>query len=220
MPRRALNKAGGIVFHVLNRSARRSRLFFEPADYLEFEGVLAVALRKFNVRLLAYCVMPNHWHLVLWPEADDLPRFMHWLTLIHARQWHDSKGSNGQGYVYQDRYRAIPVQGDNHLLTLIRYVERNPLRAGLVERAENWRWSSLWYGRSNCHQIHLSDWPIVKPSDWIAVVNQTPKSDDDAAVQKAIRQRRPFGEGEWSEVTARAAGLSVRGRGRPPLRKT
>jgi putative transposase len=147
----------------LNRSARRSRLFFEDAQYLEFESILAVALQKFNIRLLAYCIMPNHWHLVVWPEGAELPRFMHWLTLIHARQWHDARGSTGEGHVYQDRYRAIPVQSDHHLLTLIGYVERNPLRAGLVDRAEDWRGSSLWRDRSDCHKVRLQRGPFRDP---------------------------------------------------------
>ena len=217
MPRRSLNRAGGIVFHVLNRSARRGRLFFEPEDYLQFESILGVALRKFHIRLLAYCVMPNHWHLVVWPEGEDLPRFMHWLTLIHARQWHDTKGSRGQGHVYQDRYRAIPVQCDTHLLTLIRYVERNPLRAGLVERAQNWPWGSAWRHRNSHHNVPLSEWPIPRPSDWLDLINETSAGDAVTEIRAAIEDDRPLGEANWSALTARTVGLSLRKRGRPRL---
>jgi putative transposase len=215
MPRRALHDAGGIVFHVLNRSARRTRLFHEPDDYHAFEQILAVALRKFCVRLLAYCVMPNHWHLVLWPEGADLPRFMHWLTLIHARHWHEANDSQGTGHVYQDRYRAIPVQDDRHLLTLIRYVERNPLRANLVSRAERWRWSSAWEGRSSCSSVTLSAWPIPRPVNWIEIINDTQPCDDLDAVQAAIRRNRPLGEETWSATVAVRVGMSRRRRGRP-----
>ena len=215
MPRRALRDAGGIVFHVLNRSARRSRLFYKPEDYVAFEVILAVALRKFRVRLLAYCVMPNHWHLVLWPEGSDLPRFMHWLTLIHARQWHEANGTHGSGHVYQDRYRAIPVQDDRHLLTLIRYVERNPLRAHLVDRAEQWQWSSAWDGGHSCNRMKLTPWPIPRPVNWIEMLNETQTGAELEAVQKVIRGNRPLGEEAWRATVAVRVGLSLRRRGRP-----
>src|SRR5918993_1616120 len=136
MPRRSLHSAGGVIFHVLNRSARRQQLFFSSADYRAFESVLVEALDKVSIRLLAYALMPNHWHLVLWPVHDELPRFMHWLTLTHAKRWHAAHQSTSTGHVYQNRYHAVPVQSDAHLVTVLRYVERNALRAGLVRRAE------------------------------------------------------------------------------------
>jgi len=202
---------------VLNRSARRSRLFFEHDDYSQFESILGVAVRKFRVRLLAYCIMPNHWHLVVWPEGEDLPRFMHWLTLIHARQWHEDRQSSGQGHVYQARYRAIPVQSGQHLLTLVRYVERNPLRAGLVDRAEEWQWSSLWRDRSSRHGVTLSPWPIPKPENWVDLVNDARTNDPVDQIRAAIKNDRPLGESSWASATARAVGLSLRKRGRPRL---
>src|SRR6186713_2799860 len=98
MPRRALKDAGGIVFHVLNRSARRTTLFRDPQDYIAFERALKVALHKFPIRLLAYCVMPNHWHLVVWPRKDgELSQFVGWLTLTHTQRWHAHRHSTGSG---------------------------------------------------------------------------------------------------------------------------
>jgi putative transposase len=92
---------------------------------------------------------------------------MHWLTMTHAKRWPTAKGSVGTGPVYQNRYYAVPVQTDHHLLAVLRYVERNPLRGSLVERAEDWRWSSLWQRCNSCHPAALSPWPIPQPEHWI-----------------------------------------------------
>src|SRR6266850_1096513 len=97
------------------------------------------------MRVLAYCVMPNHWHLVLWPRADgDFSHYVGWLTLTHTQRWHAYQHTVGTGHLYQGRFKSFPVQTDEHVLTVCRYVERNPVRAGLVPQAEHWRWGSLW----------------------------------------------------------------------------
>src|SRR4051812_20184355 len=115
MPRRARGPTPEFVYHVLNRGVRRAILFESPADYAAFEEILWQALQHVDVRLLGYCIMPNHWHLVVWPrQAGDLPRFMHWLTGTHAQRWHACRGTCGTGAVYQGRYKAIAVQSDRH----------------------------------------------------------------------------------------------------------
>lgn len=136
---------GGVVHHVLNRANARMQLFATPADYDAFERVLAEAHERMAMRTLAYCMMPNHWHLVVWPREDgDLSHFMAWVTLTHTQRWHAHRHTAGSGHLFQGRFKSFPVQTDEHLLTVCRYVERNALRAGLVRRAEDWRWSSLW----------------------------------------------------------------------------
>ena len=148
MPRRPRRTAGGEVYHVLNRDAGRVTLFHAGGHYAAFERVLAEAAARFpGVGLLTYCVMPNHWHLVLWPRADgELSAFMNWLTL--TQRYHHAHHLVGHGAIYQGRFKSFPVQVagdvDLHFLALCRYVERNALRAGLVPRAEDWRWSGLW----------------------------------------------------------------------------
>src|SRR5690349_16171191 len=121
------------------------------------------------MRTLAYCVMPNHWHLVLWPRRDeDLSRFMAWVTLTHTQRWHAYRQSAGNGHVYQGRFKSFPVQADEHFLTVCRYVERNALRAKLVDRAEGWRWSSVGrreQGRALA-TVWLTDWPVARPRRW------------------------------------------------------
>ena len=144
MGRRLRIDPGGIVYHVINRRVGRETIFADAPDYSAFEKVIEQACQRIPMRILAYCLMPNHWHLLLWPHADgDLRRFMQWLSVTHTHRWHAHRRSAGQGPLYQGRYRSFPVQDDAHVRTVARYVERNPLRARLVRQAENWQWCSL-----------------------------------------------------------------------------
>ena len=136
---------GGLIYHTLNRGNTNLEIFSTDDDYAAFEHTLAEAVEREGMRLLAYCLMPTHFHLVLWPRADgELSQFMRWLTLTHTQRWHSQHQTTGTGHVYQGRFRSFPIQPDDHFLTVCRYVERNPLRAGLVARAQDWRWCSLW----------------------------------------------------------------------------
>jgi len=146
MPRSARVAPGGVVFHVLNRANAGLDLFEHGGDFAAFEAVLAEALEAFpGVELFAYCLMHNHWHLVVRPRRDgELGRFVQRLTVTHVRRRHEHRGTTGRGHLYQGTYKSFPVQADEHLLALCRYVERNAMRAGLVRRAAEWRWCSLW----------------------------------------------------------------------------
>jgi putative transposase len=212
--------AGGVVYHVLNRAAGRRRIFEQPGDYGAFEVVLAEAHQRMAMRTLAYCLMPNHWHLVLWPRKDgDLSKFVSWFTLTHTQRWHARHGTAGTGHLYQGRFRAFPVQADDHFLVVCRYVERNALRAGLVERAEDWPWCSLRrHGLAGTPQpTWLSPWSVERPSDWLAWVNQTQTASELEALRSCVARGRPFGADPWVKRTARRLGLegTLRPRGRP-----
>jgi putative transposase len=162
---------GGLVYHVLNRANGRRTIFDSPTDFEAFERVLGEAQVVHPVPLLSYCIMPNHWHLVLAPKADgDLSRFVGWLTLTHTQRWHAHGHTAGSGHLYQGRFKSFPVQDDEHFLTVCRYVERNPVRAGLVEGAEHWRWGSLWRrSQATCEPpLLLGDWPMPRPAEWHA----------------------------------------------------
>jgi putative transposase len=131
---------GGLVYHALNRAVARLPLFEKDADYDAFVRVLAEALDKYPLRILVFVVMPNHWHFVLWPETDrQLTDFCRWLAHTHSMRWHAHYHTSGTGHIYQGRFKSFPVQSDEHLYAVCRYVERNPLRANLVARAEQWR---------------------------------------------------------------------------------
>ena len=145
MPRSARVAPGGLVYHVLNRSVGRMKMFRTERDFEAFLRVLAQAHERRPIPILAYCVLASHWHLVVRPENDgDLSDFFRWLAHTHAMRWRVAHHTVGYGHLYQGRFKSFPVQTDGHLLTLCRYVERNALTAGLVKRAQDWRWSSLW----------------------------------------------------------------------------
>ena len=145
MPRRPRVATGNYVYHVLNRAVGRNTIFESDEDYLAFLKVLQQARDQAECRLLSFCVMPNHWHLVVWPKGDnDLSEYMRWLTVTHTQRWHSFHGTSGTGPLYQGRFKSFPVQADDHFYDVCRYVERNALRASLVRKAENWRWGSLW----------------------------------------------------------------------------
>lgn len=211
---------GGLVYHVLNRANARMQLFGKDADYEAFERVLAEARAREDMRILAYCVMPNHWHLVLWPRRDgDLSRFVGWLTLTHTQRWHAYRKSSGTGHAYQGRFRSSVVQSDGHLLTVCRYVERNPLRARLVARAEEWPWSSLHRRTRDGAESKalLARWPVELPPDWTRYVNRPEMLAELGEVRQCVRKGRPFGAKAWVARAVRRFGLepTTRDRGRP-----
>jgi putative transposase len=217
VPRRVTTGSGGVVFHVLNRGVRRLALFDRPGDYRSFLRLVAQAQRRVPVRCLSYCLMPNHFHLVLWPRADeDLSRFMFWLTTTHSMRWHVWRGTAGTGHVYQGRFKAFPVHGDDHFLRVCRYVERNALRAGLVRRAEEWPWSSLAQRGGARLPVILGDWPVPRPADWVEAIQADP-SRETHEIQHALRHSAPYGPTHWQESIAVQLGLtkSLRPMGRP-----
>ena len=217
VPRRACSGSAGLVFHVLNRGVRKARLFETDDDYHAFLDTMVSALDRQPVAVFAYCLMPNHFHFVASPTVDgQLSEFMRWLTGTHSKRWHLWRGSNGTGCVYQGRFKAFPVQHDLHFLTVCRYVERNPLRAGLVRRAEAWPWGSAHQRSCGSARIPLADWPVDRPPNWLTILNGDDGST--AAVRECVIKSRPFGEPSWVERTAGTLDLhrSQRTVGRPP----
>ena len=215
---------GGMIFHVLNRANARARIFAKDGDYAAFERVLCETLARKPMRILGYLVMPNHWHMVLWPEHDgDLAAFMQRLTTTHVRGWHLHRKTVGCGHLYQGTYKSFPIEVDEHLLTVLAYVERNALRAGLVERAEDWRWSSLWRWRHaevTEDVPPLTPWPVERPRQWLFQVNRPPADSELKSLQTAVQRGRPFGSEIWQAMTARKLGLesTFHPRGRPKKR--
>jgi putative transposase len=220
MPKRNPSHTGGLVFHVLNRGIRKQRLFDTPADYDAFVALMGWALQVVPTRLLAYCLMPNHFHLVLWPSTDlELSRFMLRLSGTHAMRRHLVQGTKGTGPIYQGRFRSFPVADDRHFLCVCRYVERNPIRAGLAERAEDWRWSSLSQRYGRRAGVYLTDWPVERPSSWLRLVNDMPEPPAEVdLVRRAVTTGRPLGPAAWVQQVAEKLRIekSLRNPGRPP----
>jgi putative transposase len=217
MPRPRRTAIGGLVYHVLNRANGRRRIFEKPGDYAAFERLLADIQERTAMRVLAWCLMPNHWHLVLWPREDgDLSTFVRLVCLTHAQRWHAHRGSAGTGHLYQGRFKSFVVQADAHLLTVCRYVEANALRAALVARAEHWRWSSLRVGASG-RRPAISAWPVPKPGDWLRYVNEHGTRDELDRLRTCNRRGRPYGDRDWMarKVEDLQHAQTLRPRGRP-----
>ena len=224
MPTTAGVAAGGMVYHVLNRGVGRMQLFDADADYAAFERIVEETLETRPMRICGWCLMPNHWHFVLWPSQDgELSGFMQRLTNTHVHRWERFKGRVGYGHVYQARFKSFPVQTDEYFYQVMRYVERNALRANLVDRAEDWQWSSLW---RRCHgttqqKLPLSEWPLARPRNWRKLVNQPQSESELEAIRRATNRGRPYGDEKWVIRTARRLGLesTLRNRGRPKKAK-
>ena len=195
-------------------------VFHKPPDYQAFEKVLSETHARLPCRILAYCLMPTHWHLLLWPRADgELSEFMRLLTVTHTQRWHANRRTAGTGPVYQGRFKSFPVQSDEHFLTVARYIERNPVRAQLVERAEDWQWSSLWRRRNATREqrMLLTRWPVEIPRNWRWRVQQPETDAELEAMRCCVHRGRPFGTNRWQTLTANRLTLahSLRPLGRP-----
>lgn len=219
MPRAARHCPAGVCFHILNRSVARLKLFEKKGDYDAFEKVLAEAHAKFPLPIFSYCLMPNHWHFVVRPESDQqVTDFFRWLTTTHTVRWHAHHRTIGTGHLYQDRFKSFPVECNHHLLAVLRYVERNPVRAGLAKRAEHWRYGSAWR-RAQADEMDdlLAPWPISQPKNWDAWVNLAPSDSELASLRRSSTRGTPFGSENWiSQSAARLSlGHTLRPVGRP-----
>jgi putative transposase len=229
MPRTLRQIEAGMIYHVLNRGNGRRMLFSKDADFAAFVKLLAEALQRFEVDLLAYCLMGNHWHLLLRPRTDKaLSRMLAWLSVTHARRHHRRYPNPGSGHLYQGRFKSFPVESDEHFLIVVRYIHANPLRAGLVRRAQEWRWSDLARhaggraversdGKDRERPLPLSPWPVHRPRGWVGLVNEPMPPKQRQAVETSMSRGSPFGSDGWVRRTAQRLGLSstLRPRGRP-----
>ena len=211
-----------MLFHVLNRGVGRRRIFDKDADYAAFEAIVEETLEKCPMRICGYCLMPNHWHFVMWPEGDDdLGVFMQRLSVTHVTRWQKHRHVVGEGHLYQSRFKSFPVESDDYFYQLMRYVERNALRANLCERAEEWRWGSLWrrVNGSVDQRKLLSDWPVARPRQWVEHVNCPQSEAELNAIRTSVVRGQPFGSPSWIQETAKVLGLesTLRPRGRPKL---
>jgi putative transposase len=216
MPRTARATPAGYCYHVLNRGNRRAEVYHSSDDYAAFVALMRRACARIPMRLLGYCLMPNHFHLALWPAGDhDVSRWMQWLLIAHVHAYRQTHRSTG--HVWQGRFKAFPIEEDQHLLIVLRYIERNPLRAGLVARAEEWPWSSLpTWGRPQLLPF-VDAGPVSRPSDWAAYVNQLETEAELARLRYSAWRQAPFGSDSWVNQTAAVLGLesSLRPPGRP-----
>ena len=175
-------------------------------------------MHRSPIRLLAYCLMPNHWDMVLWPRKDgEITEFLRWLTITHSQRLHAHRHTTGHGHIYQGRFKSFPIEQDDSLLNVLRYVERNALRAKLVERAQDWRWCSLWRRINGDRESVLSSWPVETPKDWIDWVNGPQTAAELEALRKSVSRGAPYGSEDWRIRIANMLHLefTLHPRGRP-----
>jgi len=180
MPCHSRNLPAGCIVHVVNRGNDKRLLFERAREFEEFLRLVAWAKARCPVRIVAYCIMSNHWHFVFWVEVEwDVSAFLHRLTTIHAKRWRRRTDTEGEGHVYQDRFKASSIFSERYYFNCLRYVEQNALRAGLVRSASEWPWSSLAERLGNGRGI-LSPDPVGLPSGWVELVDRPlPQCDAD-----------------------------------------
>ena len=201
MPRTARAAVGGSCYHVINRGNRRAEVFHDVDDYAAFEQLLHEACAYVDMRVLAWCLMPNHFHLALWPkDKDNLADWVHWLLTTHSRR--DNLWHRLTGHVWQGRFRAFPIREDDHLLTVLRYIERNPLRANLVARAEDWPWSSLAERLAPPRMPFLHAGPVLLLDSWLQHVNEAQTEAELDRSRRSVNRGSPFGTEDWVRQTA------------------
>ena len=216
MPRAHRTICANECYHVINRGNQKARLFHSNADYDAFLLYMREAQERIDLPLLAFCLMPNHIHLVVRPRRnDDLAQWISWLFTAHVRRHHRKYSTTGR--LWQGRYKSCLIQQDQHLLTVLRYVERNALAAGLVRQAEDWHWGSLKWRTASHSPLTLTKAPIELPKWWTEFVNQPMTSAELEAVRESVVRQRPFGTKEWVEAAARRFGIeqSLAPMGRP-----
>jgi len=211
---------GGYIYHVLNRANARTIIFNTDRAYQDFEQILFEAVEKFKMRLIVYTLMPNHFHLVLYPKYNgEIKKFMHWLTLTHTQRWHVHTKTIGRGHVYQGRYKSFLVETDLHLWTLLSYVERNPLRAKLVKSLKDWKWSSYYkrlYGTSS-QKKSLATNSVAWPDNYEKLLALAEEKDKLETIRNSVNRGKPYGSNNWTDKVLKKFGLEIteRKRGRP-----
>ncbi len=221
MPRISRGISDGLIYHVLNRGNAKQRIFHKDQDYAIFIKLLKEGMALFSVNIFAYCLMPNHFHFVLSPcRANSLSRLMQWLLTSHVRRYHKHYGTSG--HVWQGRYKSFLIKEDEHLLTVVRYVEGNPVRAGLVSSANDWPYSSHRERIGNKINRIVVYSPVDLPSDWANYVD-TPLTDRELdKLNQSVNRQTPFGNSEWQKKMSQIYGLehTLRPRGRPRKKGT
>ena len=216
MPRVVRGLADGFIYHVINRGNGRREVFHKDQDYGAFINLMKGARTRFSVKIFAYCVMPNHFHIVLMPaRAEELSRWMQWLMTSHVRRYHRHYGTSG--HIWQGRFKSFVIQEDAHLLMVLRYVEGNPVRAGLVKSAKDWVWSSHREVIGEVQRMLIDESPIHLPENWEKYVDEPLTEKELERLRQSVNRQSPYGQTEWQIKITQELGLesTLRPRGRP-----
>jgi putative transposase len=196
MPRTPRIDVGDVPYHVINRANGRHTIFHNKEDYQDFEYLLNEIRETYDMRILAYVIMPNHWHLLLYPKNDgDLSKSLQWLGTSHARRHHTRKGSIGGGHVYQGRYKSFPIEKDHHFTTVLKYIERNPVRAKLSKTPDAWQWGSAFrrLRGTKKERALLAAPPVDLPKHYRQWINEPEPSEELELLHESVNKGIPYG---------------------------
>jgi len=223
MPRHRRISPDGFVQHIVNRGDHRETVFHKPGDFRVFLRIIAEVASAVPMRILAYCIMRNHFHLLLWPhEGADLPVFMDRLMNRHIKRYLRHYPPASPGHIYQGRYTNALVETGRAVITTAKYIESNGSSAGLVERAEHYPWSSASPEHDEPGRPILAEWPVPKPADWLTFLNTPTPADELKRLRRSLRRGSPYGSHQWIDAVVKEHGLehTVRKPGRPRVYET
>ena len=224
MPRPLRPIADGLIYHVINRGNNRQNVFRKAADFQAFLQALADLKVRKPFELYGYCLMSNHFHLLLRPTGASISRIVQSLLVSHTQRYH--KHYRSGGHVWQGRFKSPVIQNDEHALNVLRYIEANPLRAELVSRVEDYAWTSYHaHGSGQANELldplityeELSPYPTVRQRKWAEKVHLPMDERTAAAIRRSSATGLPYGGGAWVKRLANRLDLdlTIRPRGRP-----
>lgn len=216
MPRVYRYLEEGYSYHVLNRGNGKQKIFHKDQDFAAFVQIMKEAKDRFPMDIFAYCLMPNHFHMVLMPnQPGHLSMWMHWLMSTHANRYRQHYKTTG--HLWQGRFKSFIIQNDKHLLTILRYVEGNAVRAGLVFSAKDWLWSSLRERLGEKEEKIINHLHVELPSDWMRFVDEPLTERDVEKIRQSVIRQAPFGNYGWQKRISKNLNIesTLRPRGRP-----
>ncbi|MCD6317474.1 transposase [Candidatus Aerophobetes bacterium] len=216
MPRIARGLVDGFIYHILNRGNGRQEVFHRIQDYEGFIDLMKKVKSKHSIKIFAYCLMPNHFHMVVLPtQAKELGKLMQWLMTSYVRRYHRNYGTSG--HIWQGRYKSFIIQESAYLLTVLRYVEGNPVRAGLVNSAKEWLWSSHREIIGEEPRSLIDKLPIELPQEWSKYVDEPLTDKELEKLHQSVNRQSPYGTPMWQMQVAKEVGLesTLRPWGRP-----
>ena len=214
----------GLIYHVINRGNNRQDVFRKEADFEAFLKALGELKQRKPFELYGYCLLNNHFHLLVRPLDASISRIMQSLLVSHTQRYH--KHYRSGGHVWQGRFKSPVIQNDEHLLTVLRYIEANPLRAKTVRRAERYRWSSYRaHGLGEADELldslsvyeQLSPYAAVRRRVWERKVHLPIEEQRLAAIRRSSATGLPYGDENCVQELAKRLNLdlTIRPRGRP-----
>jgi putative transposase len=216
MPRIARGLVDGLIYHIINRGNGKQVIFNKRQDYKAFLELIKVAKARYDIKIFAYCLMPTHFHMLILPVcAGKVSKWMQWLMTSHVRRYHQHYGSSG--HIWQGRFKSFIIQEDTHLLTVLRYIEANPVRAGLVNSAKEWIWSSHREVIGERPRLFVDKVPIELPQNWNRYVDEPLTEKELERLRQSVNRQSPYGIPEWQLQVSEKLGLAstIRPRGRP-----